>query len=802
MSYRRIAAGALFASPLLFAGLMPAATPDPVYTALRQAPLVDQMLVENLTIKREGGVLTLKSGSLGFTAPTLDRNTVAVFSGEGEFVFAAKAATEKEYYKSITGQETVREAFDRALFTFTDQTGKELRAQGKLSPAEAKLNEILSDYRKRLRNRSDTAKPGLEGVLNSESGDNIEADILADLYNASQPGFFNAWLHGRKHSDLRFFVRPRGAAQFLPSPEEVAVMNLDAGAAEDAIWYLGHLESEIAANKASSNEDKRTVRADSYKIDTEIAGNDHITATAELHFTAVNAGDRVVKFELLPNLRVTKVTAEGQEVAFIQEDRHEDPVFYVVLPKALEAGKQYALTMEYSGDKVVRKVGGGNFSVGARTSWYPSVNSFQDHALYDLTFKVPKRYTLVGVGKLVKEWKEKDSSCSEWTSEAPLAVAGFNYGEFVKKSLTDPKTGLVVEGYAASTVPDYLKEAAGESAGAMSPTRLNDRVMSEAQASAQIFSMYFGKSEFSRIAVSQQPAFNFGQSWPTLVYLPLSAYLDGTQRHNLGFGLGMSKFVDEVTSHEVSHQWWGHMVGWKSYRDQWLSEGFADFSASLYLQFTEPKLDAYLKYWRDHRENIMAKNEYGRRPNDAGPIWLGQRLDSFKNDNAYAALVYNKGGYVLHMLRQLMYDAKDGDKYFIETMQDFVKQYLNKSASTEDFKKVVEQHMRPSMNAGGNGKMDWFFNEWVYGTTIPRYKLDYTLEAQADGKCLLKGTLAQSEVPADFVMAVPIYADFDGQIARLGAARLVGSSSVPINVMLPKKPKKAMINARYDVLEQ
>ena len=79
------------------------------------------------------------------------------------------------------------------------------------------------------------------------------------------------------------------------------------------------------------------------------------------------------------------------------------------------------------------------------------------------------------------------------------------------------------------------------------------------------------------------------------------------------------------------------------------------------------------------------------------------------------------------------------------------------------------------MNITGNGKMDWFFSEWVYGTAIPKYKFDYTV-TEHEGKFLLKGSITQSEVPADFVMIVPIYLDFDGQISRLGSARLRGST--------------------------
>lgn len=771
-----------------------AVAPDPVYQALRQAPIAESFVVENIVLHRDAGTLTLKSGSIGFTAPAQGRDTVAVFSGEAEFTLTPAAAIKKNYLKSLTEQDSVKESFDRALFTFTDDTGKEVRSQAKTKTDPAKLNDILHDFRKRLREAS------LE---------NIDAELLAGLYRAAQPGFFTAYLHGRKHSDLRFALDPRGAASSL-GPEEVLLVNVNLNA-PDELWYHSHLQSEIAQHKASSEEDHRSVQAQSYKIETAIARNDHLTATTTLRFKALSGGDRVLSVALLPTLRVSTVIADGAEIPFIQEDKKDDAGFYVILPKPLEPASTHELVIAYAGDKVIRKQGGGNFAVGARVSWYPNLNSFHDHATYDLTFRVPKSYTLVSVGKLEKEWTEKDVACSHWVSTVPLAVAGFNYGSFKKKVMNDPKLGAI-EGYATTETPDYLA-GASDAIGAMghiSGSSLMEGTIVDARNALGVYSGWFGKSEFERIAITQQPEFNFGQSWPSLVYLPMLAYLDSTQRFRLMQSMGagsrqnssVNQFVDEVTAHEVSHQWWGHMVGWATYHDQWLSEGFADFSAGLFLQATEKTPDKFLKYWEHARQMLLERNQYGRRPNDAGPVWLGRRLSSEKNPAAYDAVVYRKGGFVLHMLREMMYDARRGDAPFREMMQEFVRENLNGNATTEGFQRVVEKHMTPQMNAGGNGKMDWFFSEWIYGTALPKYTFDYAVTPADGGKFLVKGTLAQAEVPADFVMLVPLYAEFDGGIVRLGQARMTGSNTLPIQMELPKKPKRVMINHFHDVLEQ
>ena len=806
------------ATLLMFAASIAAAAAgpntEPTYRALRDALPSETFLVENIVLKRDQGFITLKSGTLAFTPKVQGHDTVAVFEGEGIFAFQPAYSIEKERLKTFAGGDAVMDTFDRALLCFTDHTGDEIRGQAHAVAPSPKLADTLRDFRKHLRNRPVAVRSLWEAILTSESIDNIEADLLADLYNPGQAGFFSIYMHGKHATGLRFHVKPRSALAMLPAPEEVALIDFDPEAQQEGVWCLEHLQSELAGRGASSGEEKRVGQALEYKIDTSIAGNGLLTASAKIKFKAVSQGDRVIKFALIPSLRVSKVEIGGKEVPFIQEGRREDASFYVVMPEAMPRGSEHELSIDYEsekgallGDKVIVNEGGGNFAVGARESWYPSMNAFRDHAMYDLTFHVPKQYTLVSVGKLVEQATEKGEAVTHWKSEVPMAVAGFNYGTFKKKEITDASTGIHVEGYAGSQLPDYLAAAPMvlSAVGAMSPSALNESAMVEAQNALRLYNAWFGKSEFSRLAITQQPQFNFGQSWPELVYLPLIAYLDATQRWRLFNGIQhrLDEFVDEVGPHEVSHQWWGHMVGWQTFHDQWLSEGFAEFSAGLYLQASEKTPAKYLAYWEHARHAIVDKNAFGKRTNDAGPLWLGLLLNSFKNEGAYNAVVYRKGGYVLHMLRSMMYDPKEGDKPFMAMMQDFVATHMNGNATTETFQRIAEKHITPGMNLTGDGKLDWFFREWVYGTSIPRYKFDYKLEDQGEGKCLLVGTLTQSDVPKNFAVLVPLYAEFDGKLARLGAIRMIGESTVDnIKVQLPKRPSRAAINAFHDVLEQ
>jgi aminopeptidase N len=178
---------------------------------------------------------------------------------------------------------------------------------------------------------------------------------------------------------------------------------------------------------------------------------------------------------------------------------------------------------------------------------------------------------------------------------------------------------------------------------------------------------------------------------------------------------------------------------------------------------------------------------------------MGLRLNTAKNPGAYSELVYPKGAYVLHMLRWMMWDREKGDEKFIAMMRDFVKTYLHKNASTEGFQRIVEKHMTPAMDLDGNRRMDWFFNQWVYGTEIPSYKLDYSITPDS-GKFMLTASLTQSGVSDNFKMIVPVYLDFDGRPVRLGHATINGNSTVPIKVRLPQKPKRVLLCSKRDVL--
>ena len=614
----------------------PFANNDANYLALRNGVLTQSYDVSDLTLKRDIGVFRLRRGKVSFLAPVLDRITMAVFVGEGEFLLEPAISFERNNLRLITEKDSVNEAFNELVLCFTDDTYGEIKEQVHRVVDNPDATKVLSRFRQRVRHRRDQPLSRLEALLTGERMDNVEADMLTDLYDSNRAGSFSAYIFGRKHGDLRYHVRPGGAIPQMLAPEEVALVNVAPGGDHEGIWYLAHLRSEYENGVNGAEEDKRIIDVNHYRIDTTIAGNRRLTARCEVTFTALADGDRVLRVGLLPTLRVRRVAlSDGRAISYLQEPKNHDPSFYVILPQPLVKGDEHRLVIEYEGDKVIRDAGGGNFAVGARTSWYPSVNPFDDRATFELTFKYPKKFTLVSVGKLVEEGKEGKFATSKWVSDVALIVAGFNYAQYKSKQVIDESTNYRIEVYGTSELPGSLRQFAGPDRqsdpeftgltqslgiGRLQPSRMSKRVMAEAQMSIRIFSHWFGQLPYGRIAITQQPQFSFGQSWPTLVYLPVSAFLDSTQRWTLlgGDSYRFSHFIQELTPHEVAHQWWGHIVGWSSYHDQWLSEGFADFSASLFLQFAHKNTDKYLQFLRRWKDAILEKNNHGLCPNDAG----------------------------------------------------------------------------------------------------------------------------------------------------------------------------------------
>jgi hypothetical protein len=783
------------------------ANSNATYQQLRSLqPGNDVVAISDFKLIRDAATFTFTHGDFAFYGDVNGKITGAVFKGQGHLHISPPTWQERHNLSVLYQTEEFDEDFNQVVLRFSDGTAAELRkAAGAKGTPDA-------DYAK--------AAKELQGFARRHLNENLDLRLLQDVLSPDSGGYFLAAVHGGRDSHLFFVFDPHGVSGL--APEEVALINWDTRQETLTIPLAFHRAAEYANGSASGNELNAAYRITSENLDVSIEKSGFLSCLATVEVRADQDGVAVIPLDLhsdrTSSLTVSRVeTGKGEPLDFVQEKKDEDPNFGVVLAQPLKMGETATLKITYGGKDVVINEGGGNYYPTARENWYPnSSQGLGDYANYRMLFHVPKGLQIIATGTKVGESTDGKITTSEWKTEVPLPVVGFSFGNFAGKEAKfgKPLEGeLVVDAYANTSRPDSvssLAEMASDehaSLGSLSTTPMLATELSQGEVAAQIYTDYFGHLPFSHIALTQQSACNYGQSWPMLVYLPICGFFDDTQRHFLGLGgenLSMSLYWKVVTSHEVAHQWWGQTVGFRSYRDQWMSEGFANESASIFLQSTRAKPDEFLEFWKEQRKLLTEKNQFGFRAIDVGPLTMGVRLSSPKAGwNVYQDLVYTKGAYILHMIRMMMWTQKEGDARFKTMMHDFVASHLLQAATTEDFKAMVEKHMSPQMDLEGNHRMDWFFNQYVYGTDLPAYHFE-TQSTQNGDATSLHFRLTQSGVTDKFRMPVPVYMELaDGKILRLGTINISGNMTVDQTVQLPKLPspvKKVVINYNYDVL--
>jgi hypothetical protein len=805
----------------LFAAATATAAPDPTYTALRAArPDGRTVAVNALVFDRDAYHITI-NGTLHLLAPVDGATVGGVFLGNGQYTLTPATDDEQRSLRIQSGDEratSLSDTFESAVF-FDAPLIKAAEAAAGAAKAGAPNGEAVKafdDFMKRERKDFTT---------------NLHIRVLQEILDPLPSPLFLAYVRGRKvpPAIMAFDIRGVDALRLFDiSDDGEKTLLLINDQSKGGIWYLAH---EQGAYQAGST--KRTPRiadAERYVIDTTIAPNAELSGTTVMTFTS-NVAGRVLPLALARSLRIDDVQftpAAGDPAwaaaSFIQENAEEDADAAIVFPAALKAGTKYLLKIAYHGErkKVLRESGDGNYTVGARDSWYPNVGSFTDLADFELTFRTPQKSKnqVVAVGMEASNKIEGDQRVAVWKSTHPLRVAGFNYGNFKKSTQTDDQSGITVEVYTNPGEPDIIREinaalssggGAGDEFGSfgggvfVNTAALAQAAYADGANTTRTGNLFFGPLPDKRIAITQQSAWFSGQSWPNLVYLPYLAFVGSTVRNMLGFGMDMAQFVDQVGAHEVAHQWWGHQVGWRSYHDAWLSEGFAEFTSGLVLEMRKGTATMN-SFYEQKRKRILEKQRGAHMTSDqAGPITQGIRLSTWQAPGAYSVIVYEKGAYILHMLRMTMRDNSKPvpDEAFMAMMKDFATTYAGKNPSTMDFQQIVQKHATRNLKISKDATVDWFFDQWVRGTAIPKYAYKLDVAEAPGGKYRVTGTITQSEVPENFGVVLPLYVMFDkNAVGKLGETLIVGNMTKPINVeiSLPRKPKSVVINAMHDVL--
>jgi len=762
-----------------------AAGPDPeeVFNQLSNIKLDSGQVyvLRNARLVRDRVTIFFNRGYLAFFTKVAGEITGAAYIGQGEILLIPPTRVEKESLTRFTTSPILEERFSMAILRFTDQTARELLAVAER--AEPDDPGRRPDFPEGLNSA--------RYLLATEDTPRVFEDLLGDR---TLP-FFHARLEG---TGLKWFEVVDDERR--PEAMSVGAAQRSGEALFDNLWCSfpsRRSEARFASLPWG------TTRALSYDIDTRIEPGNSMKGRAGLLLESLSGSDRVLSFAFSRMLKVSEVLDEQKRSLPVHQYPLEGSIepgdqsngwIQVVLPAAHPAGERFRINFNYQGN-VIADMGNNVLYVGDRGDWYPNLG-VRSPASFNLTFDYPESLTLVATGERVEMETRNGRSRSRWRSDGLFRVAGFNLGAY--HSVTRRVGKTTVEVYATPEAEAALErryterhapaillqmvpgrrippvQISPDTVPPLAPAALLGSVAERAAQAVDYFESLFGPFPYPRLAISQIPG-NFGQGWPELVYLPTLSFLRKSERYDLGLAEKDEDALGHVmVVHEIAHQWWGNLLGWKTYHDQWLSEGLATYAAALDLCRQKDGIHRFHELLASYRLDLLGKTGSGISNEASGPIWLGRRLSSSLAPDGYDNVVYKKACWVLHMLRGLMRDPSTGsDERFFRMLRDFVETYQGKNVSTEDFIKCAEKHMTRASDLEHNQRLNWFFNEWVYGTGVPAYKIQWNVKPLSARKFLVEGDITQGGAPDDFEMLVPV-------VAEVGKGRKVALGSVPV----------------------
>ena len=449
----------------------------------------------------------------------------------------------------------------------------------------------------------------------------------------------------------------------------------------------------------------------------------------------------------------------------------ESALLWVLLDGQLRPGDVRTLELYYRGDLIDRF--GDFFLIKSSAAWYPRSLEGRSLAKFDLTFTTGSKYLLASVGERVDSSTSGRSTRSRWVTPNRIRNASFNLGLFEGYEVAEkdalPVTVMVSEEAHKKLARQYAQQR-----------NMRERVGADVSGSLRFLQSVYGPPPVPRFYATEIPGWH-GEAFPGMVHLSWVTFQDTRDNGE-----------DEVfRAHEVAHQWWGIGVDFATYHDQWLSEGFSNFSGLWYLQSVSKNNDRYFEILKQWRSSILL------REGEPGPISLGYRVFATRDDDLddYQTVVYKKGAWVVHMLRILMLDLKTmGDDRFKAMMKDFYGRYEGRRASTEDFQRVVEKH--------AGAEMGWFFDQWVHSTATPTYRVAHRTEPAENGQFRVKLKVRQEGVPDSFQMFVPVTLDLGKDRKARVRVKVKGPVSEIDLPLMPAEPKKVIFNDLEGVLAE
>lgn len=442
----------------------------------------------------------------------------------------------------------------------------------------------------------------------------------------------------------------------------------------------------------------------------EIAGH----TTVDLRFT--RAG--VSQFALDLVGRSAERQGRGMTVEAVTEDgaalpfQHGNNRVRIQLTRPPDAGERRRITIAYRGvpaDGLVisknkhgdRTFFGDSFPDRAR-HWLPTLDHPSDKATCEFIVTAPDRYRVIATGLKVEETDLPDAArLTHWRTA--VSVSTYNMVVGVARfavQYVDRRDGVSLETWA------FPQDREAWFRGFAVAPRILD-----------FFARRVGPYPYEKLAnVQSRTRFGGMENAGNIFY---------------GQNLSAERGVEGIAAHEIAHQWFGDSVTESDWNHAWLSEGFATYFTHLYREFT----DGHARLVEGLRNDRQAIVKFLRKNRDARIVDPREPVSRILN-----TYTYQKGGWVLHMLRREV-----GDEKFWIGIREYYRRYRDRNALSEDFRDVMER--------ASGVDLDGFFQQWLYEPGHPRLRATWAYDSVHK---VLSITIDQTQVGKPFAFSVDL----------------------------------------------
>lgn len=710
-----------------------------------------------LIIQQDAAIFKLISGELFRCSQIAGSERLLLFKGKGRFSFSPTSQIEKDHLYRFYEKHSLDEEFYYLIIMFSDPA--KLRLLGDLKFSEqSNLSYIKRDFQKFI------------DYTNDSDAGYFDTDFMRSFLNYHTNSLFYAHI-GLTNGDPVFFkISPydREEVSFLKKKDTKFIVSSD---------YQEVISSYSLPkpNDKDKSFKEDVIKINKYNIISKIEDNLDFSAKCEINYERKYTNSNWIKFSLYYDLIVDSVLLNDQRTF----DYYRGEENYELWIKLNSLSADDKITVYYKGD-LLEKDELSWISIKSPNYWFPKYSNPQD-AMCDLTFIYPAKYKLVSIGKKESEDETDDFITCRWKSIEPTQHVSFNIGFFEQFELED-ESGTKVNVFISKSGHQKLGSALAEY-GILSGADMDEKIATDVLASIQFFKGLIGPIPHNELQVTEIP-YTHGQAFPGLIHLSFTNYQ----------GIENDKGDELFRAHEVAHQWWGIGVDVDSYHDMWLGEGFAEYSALWFVQAAFKDNEIFFKVLDKWKDEIFGNRKYlFSNGQEAGPIWLGRRTNSSDTEGDYDLIIYKKGAWVLHMLRNMLIDLKTmNEDPFQKMIKEYYKTYYGKKATTTDFKNITDKYCGQDMS--------WFFKQFVYGTEVPTYRFSYKSEKSAEGKVIVSCKIIQENVSDDFKMYVPIRINLSNDRFARMRIEVKGKETTVKLPPLPEEPEEIIFNDLNSVL--